>query len=50
MTARIEQLVRDFAEGVLAQTAAMKVDDPTTANKHAKRYIAAFGPPRDGRP
>ena len=38
----IEQLVRQFANDVVAQTEATKIGDATTGNRHAKRVDAAF--------
>jgi hypothetical protein len=37
-----EDLVREFAENVAAQTDAIGRGDAKTGNKHAKRYIRAF--------
>ena len=43
MMTRAEKLVQQFAENVEAQTHATRRGDATTGNKHAKRYIRAFG-------
>jgi len=37
-----EDLVRDFADNIMAQQAAMEVNDPERGNKHADRAAAAF--------
>ncbi|WP_342745554.1 DUF2019 domain-containing protein [Cystobacter ferrugineus] len=39
----LEKLVAEFAENVAAQTDSVWKGDAKTGNKHAKRYIAAFG-------
>jgi Domain of unknown function (DUF2019) len=39
---RVDKLVQAFAENVAAQSEAIRVGDPKTGNKHAKRYIQAF--------
>lgn len=39
----IEQLVAEFAENVAAQTDSIWRGDAKAGNKHARRYIAAFG-------
>lgn len=39
----LEQLVAEFAENVAAQTDSIWRGDAKTGNKHARRYIAAFG-------
>ncbi|WNG22689.1 DUF2019 domain-containing protein [Cystobacter fuscus] len=43
MVTEIEKLVTEFAENVAAQTDSVWKGDAKTGNKHAKRYIAAFG-------
>ncbi|MFL5355407.1 DUF2019 domain-containing protein [Archangium sp.] len=40
---QLEQLVAEFAENVAAQTDSIWRGDAKTGNKHARRYIAAFG-------
>jgi len=39
----IHKWVQDFADSVIQQTEAIQRGDHRTANKYAKRYIAAFG-------
>ncbi len=39
---QIDNLVRQFAENVAAQTEAIRRGDANSGNKHAKRYIRAF--------
>ncbi|QSQ25381.1 DUF2019 domain-containing protein [Pyxidicoccus parkwayensis] len=38
----LEELVREFADNVAAQTDAIWRGDAATGNKHAKKYSAAF--------
>lgn len=39
---QVAKLVQEFADNVAAQTDAMRVGDPRSGNKYAKRYIRAF--------
>lgn len=44
---RIDRLVQEFADGVVAQTDAIRAGDHRTGNRCANRYIRAFGKLRD---
>jgi hypothetical protein len=39
---KLEELVKEFANCVVAQSQAIEKSDPNLGNKFAKRYIAAF--------